>query len=122
MSGPFRPSWQNCCLGDDEDLLKDEELAAINAMEDSIAPLDDDVVRTRKLITAFESCYHEADRQAELIVRAIGTGQPPVESGERPPERKRQLQDCHDILSAWCEDAFDQVRDRDVGGIHADKL
>ncbi|MHC4430934.1 MAG: hypothetical protein ACYTBS_03760 [Planctomycetota bacterium] len=122
MSEPFRPSWQNCCLPDDENLLKDEELATINAMEDSIAPLHDAVVRIRELITAFESCYHEADRQAEFIIRAIGTGRPPVESGERPPERKRQLQDCHDVLSAWCEDAFDQVTDRDVGGIPAKEL
>ncbi|UCE48153.1 MAG: hypothetical protein JSW47_21460 [Phycisphaerales bacterium] len=122
MSETFRPSWQNCCLPEDENLLKDEELAAINAMEDSIAPLGDDAVRIRELITGFESCYHEADRQAELIVRAIGTGQPPVESDERPPGRKQQLQDCRDILSAWCQDAFDQVRDRDVGGVSAEEL
>jgi hypothetical protein len=32
------------------------------------------------------------------------------------------LQNCRDILSAWCEDAFDQVRDRDVGGIPAERL
>ena len=122
MSEAFRPSWQNCCLPDDENLLKDEELAAINAMEDSIAPLEKDAARTRELITGFESCYHEADRQAELIVRAIGTGRPPVESGERPPGRKQQLEDCRDILSAWCQETFDQVRDRDVGNITAEKL
>lgn len=122
MSETFRPCWQNCFLPDDESLLKDEELAAINAMEDSMVPLDDDAVRIRELITGFESCYHEADRQAELIIRAIGTGLPPAESGERPLGRKQELQDCRDILSAWCEDVFDQVKDRDVGGIPAEKL
>ena len=122
MSETFRPSWQNCFLADDENLLKDDELAAINAMEDSIAPLGDDAVRIRELITGFESCYHEADCQAELIVRAIGKGRPPAESGERPPGRKHQLQDCRDILSAWCEDAFDKVKNRGVGGLSAEKL
>ena len=122
MSYTLRPCWQNCFLPDDENLPKDKELAAINAMEDSIAPLDDDAVRIRRLITCFESCYHEADRQAELIIKAIGSGRPPAESGERPPRRKKDLQNCRDILSAWCEDAFDKVKHIDVGGISADQL
>jgi len=118
MSDNLRPCWQNCFLPDDED----KELAAIDAMEDSIAPLDDNAVRIRQLITCFESCYHEADKQAELIVKAIGSGRPPAESGERPPKRKAKLQNSCDILSAWCEDRFDKVKDRDVGGISADEL
>ncbi len=122
MSDTLRPCWQNCFIPEDERVLKDEELAAINAMEDSITPLDDDAVRIRRLITCFESCYHEADRQAELIIKAIGSGRPPVESSGRPPGRKRDLQNCRDILSAWCEDAIDKVRDRDVGGISAERL
>jgi len=122
MSDTLRPCWQNCFLSDDEHALKDEELADIDAMEDSISPLDDDAVGIRRLITCFESCYHEADHQAELIIKAIGSGRPPAESGDRPPERKRDLQNCRDILSAWCEDAIDKVRDRDVGGISADRL
>jgi len=121
MGEPFRTCWQNCIL-DDETLPRDEELAAINAMEDSIAPLDDDVVRIRELITGFESCYHEADRQAELIIRAIAAGRPPAESGERPPGRKLELQNCRDVLSAWCEDALDRVGDKSVGGVAAGKL
>jgi hypothetical protein len=99
-----------------------EELAAIDAMEDSLAPLDDETVGIRWLITRFESCYHEANKEAELIVKAIGSGQPPKESGERPPQRKRQLQNSHDILSAWCEDRVDEIRDTDVGGISTDEL
>lgn len=122
MSDNFRPCWQNCMIPDDKSFLDDKELAEIDAMEDSLVPLDDDTVRIRQLITCFESCYHEADKQAELIVKAIGSGRPPKESGERPPERKRELQNCRDILSAWCEDAFDKVRDRNVGRISADKL
>ena len=87
MSDNMRPCWQNCFLPDD----KDEELAAIDAMEDSLAPLDDEAVGIRWLITRFESCYHEADKEAELIVKAIGSGQAPKESGERPPQFTRIL-------------------------------
>jgi hypothetical protein len=32
------------------------------------------------------------------------------------------LQNCRDILSAWCEDAIDKAKDRDVGGISAEQL
>ncbi|MHC4061873.1 MAG: hypothetical protein ACYSR6_09745 [Planctomycetota bacterium] len=91
-------------------------------MEDSLAPLDEEAVRIRWLITRFESCYHEADKEAELIVRAIGTGQPSDESGERPPQRKQELQNANDILRAWCEDRLNEVRGRDVGPISADEL
>ena len=118
MSGNLRSCWQNCFLPDD----KDEELTAIDGMEDSISPLDEETVCIRQLITRFESCYHEADKEAERIIRAIGSGQPPVESKERPAQRKRQLQNSHDILSAWCEGDFVKCADLDVGGIPADEL
>ena len=122
MSANLRSCWQNCFLPDDESVLEDKELAAIDATEDSLAPLDDGAVRIRWLITCFESCYHEADKQAELIIKAIGSGRAPVESGERPPRRKAELQNSRDILQAWCEDRFAEVKDRDIGGIPADKL
>lgn len=113
-----RPCWQNCFFPDG----KDDEVAAIDAMEDSLAPLDDETVRIRGLIARFESCYHEADKEAELIARAIGSGQPPAESGERPPQRKQELQNAHDILSAWCEDRLNEVMGRAVRAISADDL
>ncbi|MHC4620819.1 MAG: hypothetical protein ACYTEQ_23990 [Planctomycetota bacterium] len=118
MSDDFRPCWQNCFFPDD----KDKELAVIDAMEESLAPLDDGTVRIRGLVTRFESCYHEADKEAELIVKAIGSGHVPKESGERPPQRKRQLQNSHDILSAWCRGGSAECKDLDVGGIPADEL
>jgi hypothetical protein len=100
----------------------DKELLGIDAMEDSIGPLDDDTTAIRQLITRFECCYHEADKEAEMIVEAIGSGQPPAESGERPPQRKRELQNSYDILSAWCKGDSDKCIDLDVGGIRADEL
>lgn len=119
MSDNLKSCWQNCFISDDN---KDVELAQIDAMQDSIAPLNDDIVSIRGLITGFESCYHEADKQAELIIKAIGSGRAPADSGERPPKRKAELRNSRDILLAWCEDRFDEVEARDVGGISADEL
>ncbi len=112
----------NCYGPDDKRFLEDKELPAIDKMEDAIAPLDDRTKAIRQLITRFELCYHEADKEAERIIEAIGTGRLPAESNERPPKRKQEFQNCRDILSAWCGDSFDKVRDIDVGGIPADKL
>lgn len=118
----LRPWWQNCFAPDDRNFLKDKELPAIDAMEDSIAPLDNQIVAIRQLITRFEACYHEADKEAEYIIKSIAAGRCLEQLQERPAERKKELQDCHDILSAWCEGAFDKVRNRDVGGIAAEEL
>ena len=74
MSDKLRPCWQNCGALDDKSLLEDKELSGIDAMEDSIAALDDNTVRIRGLITRFESCSHEADKEAEMIIQAIGSG------------------------------------------------
>ena len=91
MSNKLRPLWKNCGLLDDDKLLTDEDILAIDAMEDSIVPLDDNTVHIRGLITQFSSCYHQADKEAQMIIKAIGSRQPPVESNQRPPQRKRQL-------------------------------
>ena len=51
MAKEFRAAWGNCVGPDDMSYLEDEELAAINAMEDSIAPLDEETAGIRGLIT-----------------------------------------------------------------------
>ena len=122
MENKLRPCWLNCYAPDDKQFLEDKEISVIDAMEDAVAPLDDRTKAVRQLITRFELCYHEADKEAERIIEAIGTGRIPAESGERPPRRKQELQRCRDILSAWCEDSFDKVKGMDVGGIPADTL
>ena len=122
MSDNLRPCWWNCYSPDDKRFLDDKELLAIDAMEDSIAPLDDNTVRIRQLITRFELCYHEADKEAELIAKAIGSGQLPEESHTRPPQRRRELQNSHDILSAWCQGDSAKCTNLNVGGISADEL
>ena len=114
--GACRACWQNCGVEADAEMLD------IDKMEDAIAPPDEQTTRIRELITRFESCYHEADKEAERIVRAIGAGRCPEESGERPPERKKELENCRLILSRWCQEPAIRGMNLNVGGIPADEL
>jgi hypothetical protein len=111
-----RACWQNCGVQADAEILD------IDKMEDAIAPLDEQAVRIRELITRFEPCYHEADKQAELIAGAIGAGRCPEESNERPPKRKKELENSRLILSRWCEDPSVRGMNLDIGGIPANEL
>ncbi len=122
MSTNLRTWWQNCYAPDDKSFLEDKELMAIDAMEDSIAPLDDKIVAIRQLITRFEACYHEADKEAERIIKALCTGRCPKESKARPPKRKKELQNAHSILLRWCKNPAIKVMNLNVGGIPARKL
>jgi len=122
MSKSLRPWWKNCCALDDKRCLTDRELQAIDALEDSVSPLDDQTVAIRQLITRFEACYHEADKEAERIIKAIGNGRCPKESKSQPPKRKKELQNSHRILSLWCKNPAIKSIDLDVGGVPADQL
>ena len=121
-SDNLRSCWWNCYSPDDKSFLEDKELLAIDAMEDSIAPLDDQTVAIRQLITRFELCYHEADKEAERIAKAIGSGRCPKESHARPAKRKKELQNCRRILSRWCKNTAIRGINLDVGGVPADEL
>ena len=122
MGDNLRPCWQNCGALDDKFLLADKELLAIDAMEDSIAPLDAWTVAVRQLITRFEACYHEADKEAEYIVKSIAAGYCLEQSQERPPERKKELENTRHILSIWCENTAIKGIKMSVGGISAEEL
>ena len=111
-----RPCWQNCGVEADAEILK------IDAMEDTLAPLDEHTAGIRRLITRFEACYHQADREAERIARAVGAGRCPRESKTRPPERKKELENTRRILSQWCRVPAVIGLNLDVGGIPADEL
>ena len=100
----------------------DDEVLEIDRMEDAISPLNEQTTQISMLIMAFSSCYHEADKEAERIIQAIGSGQPPAEEKERPPQRQRELQNSHDILSAWCKGQSAKCADLGVGGIPAGEL
>ena len=111
-----RSCWQNCGVAPDAEILK------IDAMEDAISPPDEHTVRIRNLITRFEACYHEADREAERIVKAIGAERCPRESHARPPKRKKELENSHRILSQWCQDPAARRPNLRVGGVPAHEL
>jgi hypothetical protein len=111
-----RPWWRNCVEEANEEIL------AIDKMEEALEPLDEQTTKIRGLITGLEPCYHEAGKEAERIIKAIGSGQCPKESNERPPQRKKELQDCYNILSRWCEDTAVKDIDSKFGGISAEKL
>ncbi len=111
-----RPCWQNCSGTDDE------EVHLIDAMEDSLGVLDEETIQIRRLITLFQACYHEADKEAEFIAAAIGAGSCPPRSSERPPQRRRELENARQILSAWRDNPTIHGMDGDVGGIRAEEL
>ena len=111
-----RSCWGNCGTEADSEIIE------IDKMEDSIAPLSDNTTKIRQLITGFELCYHEADKEAEYIAKAIGAGRCPPRSDERPPQRKKELENCRQILSSWCENPAVTGIDLDVGGTPADEL
>ena len=108
--------WQACGIE------VDAEVFEIDRMEAAISPLNEQTTQISGLITAFSSCYHEADKEAERIIQAIGSGEPPAEEKDRPPQRQRELQNSHDILLAWCEGQSAKCADLDVGGIPAGEL
>ncbi len=111
-----RPCWCNCGTEGDGEILN------IDKMEDSVTPVDGETAKIRQLISGFELCYHEADKEAEYIVQAIGAGRCPPRSDERPPQRKKELENSRQILSSWCENPAVSGLDIDVGGISADEL
>jgi hypothetical protein len=122
MSDDLRACWMNCYGPDNKNFLEDKELLAIDAMEDSIAPLDERTVTIRQVITRFEACYHQADKEAEYIVKSIAAGHCLEQSQQRPPERKKELDNARSMLSMWCENTAIKGVDLDVGGIRADEL
>ena len=112
----LRPWWRNCV----EEAT--EETLAIDKMEEAIEVLDEQATKIRWLIAGFESCYHEADIEAERIVKAIGAGRCPRQSTARPAKRKRELQNTHKILSRWCKNPDVKNINLSVGGIKAKEL
>lgn len=122
MSDNLRSCWWNCYSPEDKSFLDDKELLAIDAMEDSIAPLDEQTIQIRQVITRFEACYHEADKEAEYIVKSIAAGHCLEQSQQRPPERKKELENARSILSMWCENTAIKGIKMNVGGILAEEL
>ena len=79
MTTSCRSWWRNCALEADSEIL------AIDRMEDSIAPINANVLKIRELISSFELCHHKADRWVYNIIEAIGTGETQKGLGTRSP-------------------------------------
>lgn len=94
----------------------------IDAMEDSLSPLDKHIAGIRGLITRFEACYHQADKEAERITKAIGAARCPRESKTRPPKRKRELENTRRVLSQWCREPAVRGLNVRIGDVPADQL
>jgi len=112
--------WKNCAREPDEEIL------AIDALEDTIEPLDDQTTKIRRLITSLELCHHKAERRVEVIIEAIGSGGTSKGPGTRPPRQRHPIEDvwqnCYDVLSAWCSGSPDEAIYLDVGGVPAGDL
>ncbi len=111
-----RAWWRNCGVE------PDAEMREIDAMEDALGPLDDQIRQIRERIAGFEACYHEADTEAMFIVAAIGVGRLGEESGERPPQRKGELEAAREVLAAWCQEPERRGSGLGVGAYRADEL
>lgn len=120
MMTETRSWWENCPN------QPDDETRAIDVLEDSIAPLDDETKRIRRLIMSIESCHHKAARWVELIVEAIGNGSTTKGAGTRPAGKREPVeqiwQNCAAVLSAWCAGCPADAIDFDVGGTPAREL
>lgn len=111
MTTSCKAWWRNCAT------VVDSEIAAIDKMEDDIAPLSPNVSRIRELISSLELCHHKAERWVSNIIEAIATGETTKGLGTRPPGQLHPAegiwQNACAALSAWCAGCPSTV-DRDI--------
>jgi len=114
--GAARAWWRNCGVE------PDAEMREIDAMEDALGPLGDQIRQIRERIAGFEACYHEADVEAMFIIAAIGLGRLREESGGRPPQRQAELEAAREVLASWCQEPERRGSGPGVGAYRADEL
>ncbi len=99
MTTSCRSWWRNCALE------ADSEIAAIDRMEDGIAPLSENLPKIRELIASLELCHHKAERWVNNIIGTIGTGETNKGLGTRSPGQphptEKVWQSACAALSAW---------------------
>lgn len=95
----LRRWWVNCASEADDEIL------AIDNMEDSIVPLDASTVYIRQLIGCLECCHHKTERHVEIIIAAMGSGSTMKGQGRRDSDelspRELEYQALLRILSSW---------------------
>jgi hypothetical protein len=112
--------WRNCALE------SDAEIEAIDATEDGMAPVSENVQKIRELISSLELCHHKADRWVFNIIEAIGKGETDKGLGTRPADQvhpvEKVWQSACAALSAWCAGAPSTKVDISVGKVPAARL
>jgi len=120
MTTSCRSWWRNCALDADSEILD------IDRMEDSIAPIDANVLKIRELISSFESCHHKADRWVYNIIEAIGTGKTQKGLGTRPPGQihpaEKVWQNACAALLVWCAGCPSNKVDLSIDTVPASRL
>ena len=116
----LRKWWRNCA-GE-----SDEEIAAIDKLEDDIAPLGDETKHIRSLISQLEMCHHKVERHVELIIQAIGEGKADKTPGKRPIGEIHPREALTELvigsLTAWINEEPYDVPAFGIGGIAVDDL
>ena len=97
---PCRECWANCGVEADEEML------AIDRLEDDLSPLSESTARIRRLISTLEMCHHKAERWVMNVIEAIGEGDTDKGLGTRSAVElhpaERDWIDASTALSAWC--------------------
>jgi hypothetical protein len=93
--------WANCEIDRD-----DPEVHAIDRMGEAIAPVSQQGIHIRSLISRLEMCHHKAARHVEVILQAIGEGGTAKTPRALPCGKGHPAVDAWslaaDVLQAWC--------------------
>ena len=120
MTISCRSWWRNCALH------TDSEIMAIDRMEDHIAPIGANVLKTRELISSLELCHHKAERWVYNIIEAIGAGQTTKGGGTHPLGQQHPgiivWRNTCAALSAWCAGCPSTKLDLSIETIPASQL
>ena len=120
MTKSLRHWWQNCAL------LPDDEILAIDQMEDRIATVSKKALKIRELISGLELCHHKADRWIINIIEAIGTGETKKGLGTRSIGQLHPVetvwQNSVAALSAWCAGYAASSVEITIGSMPASQL
>jgi hypothetical protein len=120
MSASFRAHWANCAIEADDEIL------AIDAMEDRIAPLSPEATRVRGLISALEVCHHKAERWVQNVLAAIGGDETEKGLGTRPSGARHTVEEVWQnacaALSAWVAGSPAEAVDLTVGSVPASQI
>jgi hypothetical protein len=101
-------------------------MAAIDRMEDSMAPVGENLARIRELISSLELCHHKAERWIELIIEAIGRGESSKGLGTRSPSQQHPVERIWQytctVLTAWSRGVTAETVQIPADAVPADQL